>query len=80
MNEFTFLSVEDVLLLHTDTIDMDGGSQGVRDHSLLDAAVAMPRQYSMASISMKILPRWPRRISFTSLRIIPSSTEISGRE
>jgi death on curing protein len=40
----TFLSVDDVLLLHTDTIDIDGGSHGVRDHGLLDAAVAMPRQ------------------------------------
>jgi death-on-curing protein len=39
-----FLSVADVLLLHTDTIDSDGGSHGVRDHGLLDAAVAMPRQ------------------------------------
>jgi death on curing protein len=40
----TFLSVDDVLQLHADTIDVDGGSQGVRDHGLLDAAVAMPRQ------------------------------------
>jgi death-on-curing protein len=40
----TFLSVDDVLLLHVDTIDVDGGLQGVRDHGLLDAAVAMPRQ------------------------------------
>ena len=39
-----FLSVEDVLWLHADTIDVDGGSHGVRDHGLLDAAVAMPRQ------------------------------------
>jgi len=38
------LSVGDVLLLHRDTIDVDGGSHGVRDHGLLDAAVAMPRQ------------------------------------
>lgn len=44
MREFVFLGVEDVLLLHTDTIDIDGGSQGVREHGLLDAAVAMPRQ------------------------------------
>lgn len=44
MEDITFLSVEDVLLLHTDTIDIDGGSHGVRDHGLLDAAVAMPRQ------------------------------------
>jgi death-on-curing protein len=40
----TFLSVDDVLLLHTDTVDADGGLHGVRDHGLLDAAVAMPRQ------------------------------------
>jgi len=44
VKEFTFLSVEDVLLLHADTIGIDGGSPGVRDHGLLDAAVAMPRQ------------------------------------
>ena len=44
MENITFLSVDDVLLLHADTIDVDGGSQGVRDHGLLDAAVAMPRQ------------------------------------
>jgi death on curing protein len=44
VEDITFLSVDDVLLLHTDTIDIDGGSHGVRDHGLLDAAVAMPRQ------------------------------------
>ena len=44
MDDSIFLSVDDVLLLHTDTINIDGGSHGVRDHGLLDAAVAMPRQ------------------------------------
>ena len=44
MDDILFLSVDDVLLLHCDTIDRDGGSHGVRDHGLLDAAVAMPRQ------------------------------------
>lgn len=44
MDDILFLSVDDVLLLHCDTIDHDGGSYGVRDHGLLDAAVAMPRQ------------------------------------
>ena len=44
MENVTFLSVDDVLLLHADTIDVDGGLHGVRDHGLLDAAVAMPRQ------------------------------------
>ncbi|HMS84791.1 MAG TPA: type II toxin-antitoxin system death-on-curing family toxin [Nitrospira sp.] len=36
--------MEDIPVLHTDTIDSDGGSHGVRDHGLLDAAVTMPRQ------------------------------------
>ena len=44
MEDIIFLSVDDVLLIHADTIDIDGGSHGVRDHVLLDAAVAMPRQ------------------------------------
>ena len=44
MENTTFLSLDDVLLLHADTIAIDGGSHGVRDHGLLDAAVAMPRQ------------------------------------
>jgi len=44
VEDLTFLSVDDVLLIHADTIELDGGSQGVRDHGLLDAAVAMPRQ------------------------------------
>ena len=44
MEDIIFLSVDDVLLIHADTIDIDGGSHGVRDHGLLDAAVAMPRQ------------------------------------
>lgn len=44
MGTIVFLNVEDVLFLHADTIDTDGGSHGIRDHGLLDAAVAMPRQ------------------------------------
>lgn len=44
MEDIIFLSMNDVLLIHRDTIDSDGGSQDVRDHGLLDAAVAMPRQ------------------------------------
>lgn len=44
MEPVIFLSLEDVLFLHADTIAVDGGSEGVRDHGLLDAAVAMPRQ------------------------------------
>ena len=39
-----FLSVDDVLVMHEDTLRHEGGLGGVRDLNLLDAAVAMPRQ------------------------------------
>lgn len=39
-----FLSVEDVLQIHEDTIANEGGSAGLRDLGLLEAAVMMPRQ------------------------------------
>jgi death on curing protein len=42
--DIVFLSIEDVLLAHADTLEREGGLRGVRDHGLLDAAVAMPRQ------------------------------------
>ena len=44
MKSIVFLSVEDVLLLHGDTMSHESGLSGIRDHGLLDAAVAMPRQ------------------------------------
>ena len=44
MAEIDFLSVEDVLQIHASTMEQEGGLGGVRDHGLLDAAVAMPRQ------------------------------------
>jgi len=44
MVEIDFLSVEDVLQIHASTMEQEGGLAGVRDHGLLDAAVAMPRQ------------------------------------
>jgi len=44
VKSIVFLSVEDVLVLHGDTLSHEGGLSGIRDHGLLDAAVAMPRQ------------------------------------
>ncbi len=44
MADIIFLSLDDVLLAHADTLEQEGGLSGVRDHGLLDAAVAMPRQ------------------------------------
>ena len=39
-----FLSVEDVLAIHEDTIEHEGGMTGVRDPGLLESAVMMPQQ------------------------------------
>jgi len=44
VKEIAFLSVEDVVHIHASAIAHEGGMEGVRDHNLLDAAVAMPRQ------------------------------------
>ncbi|MCW5799645.1 MAG: Type II toxin-antitoxin system death-on-curing family toxin [Nitrospira sp.] len=44
MKEIVFLSVEDVMIIHASAIEHEGGMGGIREHSLLDAAVAMPRQ------------------------------------
>ena len=38
-----FLSVEDVLSLHAEQIDLYGGDRGLRDMGLLASAVAQPR-------------------------------------
>lgn len=40
-----FLSVEDVLLIHEDTIRHERGLPGVRDHGLLESAVMMAREH-----------------------------------
>ena len=38
-----FLQVSDVLLLHSDQIDLYGGEHGLRDAGLLESAVAQPQ-------------------------------------
>jgi death-on-curing protein len=39
-----FLSVDDVLAIHDDTIAHEGGLAGIRDPGLLESAVLMPQQ------------------------------------
>lgn len=41
-----FLSVDDVLAIHTNTVGVEGGSPGLRDAGLLESAVLMPQQQS----------------------------------
>jgi death-on-curing protein len=43
MKEPLFLGLDDVLQIHQDTIDHEGGGSGVRDIALIDSAVAAPR-------------------------------------
>jgi death on curing protein len=42
--EIRFLSVDDVLAIHDDTLAHEGGGAGVRDPGLLESAVLMARQ------------------------------------
>jgi death-on-curing protein len=43
MSNIDFLSLQDVLLAHTDQIARYGGDPGVRDVSLLESAIAQPQ-------------------------------------
>ncbi|MEL7087371.1 MAG: type II toxin-antitoxin system death-on-curing family toxin, partial [Planctomycetota bacterium] len=54
--EITFLNVQDVLLIHADTIRYEGGLDGLRDGGLLESAVAMPRQRFDGSYLHRDLP------------------------
>lgn len=42
--EIFFLNVENVLQLHDDSLENEGGLRGLRDLALLQSAVAMPQQ------------------------------------
>ncbi|MHC4108633.1 MAG: type II toxin-antitoxin system death-on-curing family toxin [Planctomycetota bacterium] len=44
--ELRFLSVDDVLAIHEDTIKHEGGRAGLRNPGLLESAVTMPQQQS----------------------------------
>ncbi|MCB2211462.1 type II toxin-antitoxin system death-on-curing family toxin [bacterium] len=39
-----FLSVDDVLAIHQNQLELYGGAPGIRDQDLLESAVAMPQQ------------------------------------
>ena len=41
--EFRFLSLNNVLRLHEDTLTHEGGSSGIRDMELLKSAIEMPQ-------------------------------------
>ncbi|MCC7203092.1 MAG: type II toxin-antitoxin system death-on-curing family toxin [Nitrospirae bacterium] len=43
MKEILFLTLAEVIEIHTDQINRYGGSQGIRDVNLLSSALAMPQ-------------------------------------
>ena len=43
MENPTFLTLEEVLIIHESMIDLYGGSQGLRDENLLNSALEMPK-------------------------------------
>lgn len=69
MKGIDFLTVEDVLILHTDQARRYGGDVGLRDRGLLESAVAQPKamfggEY-LHRFPFKIL-KWRLPICFTS--------------
>lgn len=44
MIEIQFLSTDDVIALHEDTLEHEGGRVGLKDFGMVDSAVHMPRQ------------------------------------
>ncbi len=44
LSSIRFLSVDDTLAIHEDTIAHEGGLAGIRDPGLLESAVLMPQQ------------------------------------
>ena len=44
MDALRFLSVDDVIAIHADTVAQEGGAAGLRDPGLLQSAVLMPQQ------------------------------------
>jgi death-on-curing protein len=45
MDEITFLTKDDILLVHRNQLDLYGGQDGIRDEGGVDSAVAAPRNW-----------------------------------
>ena len=56
MKQPKFLSVEDVIYIHADTAEQEGGLGGIRDYPLLESAVMMPQQQFEGRYLHKSIP------------------------
>ena len=54
-----FLTVDDVLMIHEDQIELFGGASGIRDHGLLESAIAQAQMSFGDTITetLKLEPR-----------------------
>lgn len=80
MKEIVFLSVEDVVIVHASAIEHEGGMGGTRDHGLLDAAVAMPRQQFGGAYFHEDVAAMAAAYLSTSLNTTRSSMGIKERQ
>ena len=55
-----YLTVAEVLAMHADQIERYGGSQGVRDHGLLEAALYRPQTGYYADLIEEAAALWER--------------------
>lgn len=53
MNKINFLSVTDVIKLHTTVIKIYGGLEGIRDKKLLESAIAQPKMTIFGQFACK---------------------------
>ena len=53
-----YLTVPDVLAIHADQIERDGGSRGVRDHGLLESALYRPQTGCYAGLVEEAAALW----------------------
>src|ERR1022692_4080673 len=53
-----YLTVADVLAIHEDLIERYGGSQGVRDHGLLESAIYRPQTGYYANLIEEAAALW----------------------
>jgi len=72
------LTVDIVREIHAEAIAKFGGSDGVREMALLEAAVGAPQASFGGKSPTRIWPRWRRRICFICAGIIRSLTATNG--
>jgi death-on-curing protein len=77
VTSFCFFTIQDVINIHTEAIDLFGGARGVRDLRLLDSAVAQP---SMVIAGQYIYPSVFLMAAAYAFHIIKNHAFIDGNK